>query len=195
MSNPDYSHLATEALDSRYALAAHYLAPCGQIVEVGGARLHTFMDSTVPGSVRNRFFYSIDPTANSEYWHQVMTYRMPISAFNFRNIPNRGIDPRGLCILGLELHDEEFGDGGAESIGNICEAMALFDYVVVEYVQDNRTAYEQAHIIEGACRAVELYVTLDFETKFWHDGKYSERQQPNASFFKKRKFLLYRKAQ
>ena len=180
---PDYSHLSTEVADTRYALAAHFLKGCSHIVEVGGHRLHDFL----PGPT----FFNVDPLApQDEYWHKCFTYKTQVTSLNFENLLRSGWR-NGLCCLGLEMYDEEYGEGiGLGSAHHLCTNMDRFDVLVLEYVESNQVARQQALLLCGAARATDMEVKLITETKWMHDGKY---QEPNASFHKTRAFVVLEK--
>ena len=121
-----YEYLNTEVADSRYALAAHYLAPCSHIVEVGGHRLRHFMS---PFSL-----WSIDPVPVTGHSPNAQMLNVPVSHFNFDIIPRNVHHSNGLCLLGLELYDGEHGVGrGEASIQHVASNVDRFDIMVVEY--------------------------------------------------------------
>ncbi len=187
---PDYSHLQTPIADTRYVMAAHYLEPCEHIIEVGGHRIKDFMPDEHPRDRNPRFFWNIDPSANAESWDQVKTYKMPVTAFSFDNTL-AGRTKNGLCLLGMEMYDEEYGHGeGMQSAQHICKSMHHFNIVVMEFVGSNHVAYQQSLLILGAARAVGFGTTVCFTTQWAVDNKYPE---PNASFSKVRDFWVLEK--
>ena len=133
---PDYSHLQTDIADTRYVMAAHFLEPCQHIVEVGGNRIRHFMRDEHPRDRNPRHFWSIDPSAEAEHWERARTYNMPVTAFNFGNAL-RLKKQNGLCLLGLEMYDENEDDDEISSIQHVCENAGHFDRVVIEFVESN----------------------------------------------------------
>ena len=189
-----YEYLSTEVADSRYVLAAHYLAPCTHIVEVGGHRLHHFMNHQFA-------MWSVDPVPVTGYQSNVRMLNIPVCDFDFANIPRNAHHSNGLCLLGLELYDGEHGIGrGEASIQKVANNVDRFDMIVVEYMPCNPSqwcanhelAYVQAQRIDDACRAsASLYLSIELELKFRQDDKYSSEQRPEESFFRKRIFRVY----
>jgi hypothetical protein len=190
-----YEYLSTDVADSRYVLAAHYLASCTHIVEVGGHRLHHFMDHHLS-------MWSIDPVGVTEHHPHVRMLDMPVCNFDFDTIPFSECQKTGLCLLGLGLYDGEHGVGrGEASIQNVADNVARFDMVVVEFMPCNPSQwckrphpYVLAQVIDDACRAsASLYPFIELELKFRQDNEYFSKQRPEEYFFRKRIFRVYKK--
>ena len=184
----DYPHLQTKAADSRYALAAHYLEPCDVIYEVGGSRLHDFISPHFHTSI-----IQVDPAADHEDMEPcVVMHTVPVCDFDFsvttEGCGDDGDQWKGLCLLGLELHDRQYGDGGPESMAKLCSAIGDFDVIVVDFVPMNKHANMQSLMVHGACERTGKVLAVELNTTMVLDAGFPS---PNDSFRKERKFRVY----
>lgn len=189
----DYSHLSTPIADTRYLLAAHYLDVADNVVEVGGHRIGHFLPEHHPRDRNTRHIWCIDPSApEPKHWEKHRVYPMPATAFNF-NVLEEHRGRKGLCLLGLEMYDEEYGVGsGMLSCERIAENLHHFDTVVIEFVVENPVAKTQALILLGAAvYGCDMTRTIQFTTQWVSDSKYPE---PNESFSKTREFWVLEKS-
>jgi hypothetical protein len=197
---PDYGHLEIPISDTRYVQAAHFLRDCKTIVEVGGSRLHKFMGRGIW-----RQFYNIDPFIESSNdmavrnyaavhnYAAVRNYAKAIHQFHFPLIVPERDEKRGLCILGMEMYDFQYGVGaGVISVAHIIESIHMFDSVILEFVESNSVSNAQAFmLLNAATSALTMKRTIRLSTQWQHDEQYV---QPNDSFGKTREFWVLEKS-
>lgn len=189
-----HDHLLTDAAETRQVLAAHYMNDCDIVVEVGGGRnpVYGYMESSP-------MTYVIDPDGEWEHYAELRHMKMPLQAFNFDNLIGTG-RRKGLCMLGMELvhFDKDREAGLADPVEFLISKLTWFNRVVIEYVTSNTESEAQAFMLHGALEALGVNCILDFRTTWQFDRKYfvtkeAQGQEPNPSFYKERRFLVYDK--
>jgi len=160
----DHNYLLTEALQSRYALATHYLNNCNHIVEIGSFQtpITTFLKT--PCKSITVIDPMVDPYhAEVHNGHPCKVKHIPVSIQDYEITQEQG--RYGIVLLGLDLDFPR----NAQELANqtFHKLIGLIDnahVTIIEYAMFYKIAASQvAYILARTKAEIVQQIDLDFQ--------------------------------
>jgi len=184
----NYDHLTTNAMRSRYILAAHHVKEESSILEIGG----TQMWEVLPWNFHQLNCYKtvdcIDPCAGKAPLLKGVTYHnTTVQEFDMKEYLNRNKErTKAAVLIGIEMEIDRDG------IFDLADNLLQFDMVVLDHVISNKTADYQALIMGNAFKYGDFSLKVELLIAARYDHEYmSTRDEYTPSLFKNRLFQVF----
>ena len=149
VESKEWNYLNTAPLHARYAIAAHYLKNCSEVIEIGGYK--TPIDLFLQNHSK---VYVIDPLISPKCTEDVIYYNCSLKN-SPKFIPE---SPFGLVILGLCLQDMD-----ADTYAYLYELVDKATTVVIEFSSEWQPAKEMFdRILNNSKKKISISIGLDF---------------------------------
>jgi len=184
----NYDHLPTNALRSRYVLAADHVKEESSILEIGG----TQMWEVLPWNFHQLNCYKtvdcIDPCAGEAPLVKGVTYHnTTVQEFDMKEYLRRNkARTKAAVLIGIEMEIDR------EDTFGLADDLLQFDVVILDHVMSNKTADYQASILANALKygGFNLKVELLIAARYDHEYM-STRDEYTPSLFKSRLFQVF----
>jgi hypothetical protein len=175
----EWPYLATEEARARLVLAAHYLAACPHLIEIGGYRTPV-ADLMGPAT---REIFGIDPKMPAFEGRNAAGGHVRRVVARFQDVEHPFAEGSyGLALIGCSLKfSKRDPDDKARATAKLRRWVAGARTVVLEYAADWANAHETRALIEGV---PGMRVRLDL-------GLTLPVPPPDAPSFGERRFIVY----
>jgi len=184
----NYDHLTTDAMRSRYVLAAHHVKEESSVLEIGGTQMWGVLPWGFHQSNCYKTVNCIDPYAGKAPLLKGVTYHnIPVQKFDMKDylIRNEG-RTKAAVLLGIEM------EIGWYDLFALSDSLLQFNVVVLDHVMSNKTADCQASIFENAFKYGGFNKKIELLIAARYDHEYmSTRDEYTPSLFKNRLFQVF----
>jgi hypothetical protein len=184
----NYDHLTTNAMRSRYVLAADHVKGESSILEIGGTQMWEVLPWNFHQSNCDKTVDCIDPCAGKAPLVKGVTYHnTTVQEFDMKGyLKHNKARTKAAVFIGIEMEISR------DDIFSLAEDLLQFDMVILDHVMSNKTADCQASIMANALKygGFNLKVELLIAARYDHEYM-STRDEYTPSLFKNRLFQVF----
>ena len=184
----NYDHLGTNAMLSRYVLAAYHVNDVNSVLEIGGNQMWEVLPWEFHKFNCPRTVDCIDPCAGNAPLSNGITYHnTTIQKFDMKGYLKRyKTKTKAAVLIGIEMEIDRDG------IFGLADDLLQFDMVVLDHVISNKTADYQASIMGNAFKYGGFNLKIELLIAARYDHEYmSTRDEYTPSLFKNRLFQVF----
>lgn len=187
----NYDHLPTNAMRSRYVLAADHIKDAASVLEIGGNQMWEFLPWNFHKADSSKSVECIDPCAGESPLVAGITYHnVPVQEFDMKSYLERQHNKYTAAVLiGIEM------EIGRYDLFELRDSLLNFNVVVMDHVMSNSTADLQASILENGFKYGGFHKKIELLLAARYDHEYmSTHEEFTPSLFKNRLFQVFEKA-
>ena len=186
----NYDHLGTNALNTRYVLAADYVKGVDAVLEIGGTDLWRFLPWKFHTNTLKNTLDCIDPVAGERPMATGVHFcNKTIQEFSLEEYVHKHRSrTKAAVLIGIEMEITR------PDLLKLIEDLSSFDLIIMDHVMSNQTADLQASMMANAFLYRQFRLKTELMLAARYDHRYmTSKTEYTPSFFKNRLFQVFEK--